>query len=579
MKAFNYALNESFQLCFKSSKIMTITYLFIKLLITCLPSLQIIYLSNLITIIENSTGRIDSSFRLNLFLLVMVIMLTWISKSSQLLILECLKIKIKEKMAPLPTKKRTHLCLESLEDEKTNEMIHRVSSEIEVNICNTFESTFGLMLFVVQIFFILLILMKQVWWISILILIISLPLIPITINNSRNKYEQDMKVTKVRRQYEYLSECITNKRDALERELFNTNQSLCNQWVEKYTTARIIKNDNEKKWYKKVQSASFVTQVFFLLIIIILAIYTREGYLSMGIFIAFLPTSFDLVLIASWDLHDYINKAVIGKEYFSEYKIFMGLKEYNNQGKITVDSIEEIEFCRVSFKYPNSDREVISNFSYIFKNKCNYFLIGLNGAGKSTLVKLVLGFYQPNQGSILINGINLNKINLDCVYENSSVMFQDFVKFNLTAKASLGLGNHGIDYGFVDEIYDDSFLKEALKSEKPIGKEYSDGIGLSGGEWQKVSIYRIINKRCNFKVFDEPTAFIDPIEESKFMKSMKLSCSLGIFITHRLSLIDALDQVLVISEGNLIEYGTKEQLLKNDSYFKKLYKTQGSWYQ
>lgn len=210
MKKYCYALQVSFRLCFNSSKAMTLGYVFIKILLTVLPSLQILLLSKLINQIESSSSTLDDIFNRDLYFLIFVIMLIWLCKSTQLSILECLKIQIKEVVSPIFTKKRTNLCLDTLENEKENEMIHRVCSEIEVNICDAFEATLGLIAFLFQVSAILLVLMQQVGWIAIFVLLISLPLIPITIKNSAHKYEQDMKVTKLRRQYEYLSDCITS---------------------------------------------------------------------------------------------------------------------------------------------------------------------------------------------------------------------------------------------------------------------------------------------------------------------------------------------------------------------------------
>lgn len=579
MKKYCYALQVSFRLCFNSSKAMTLGYVFIKILLTVLPSLQILLLSKLINQIESSSSTLDDIFNRNLYFLIFVIMLIWLCKSTQLSILECLKIKIKEVVSPIFTKKRTNLCLDTLENEKENEMIHRVCSEIEVNICDAFEATLGLIAFLFQVSAILLVLMQQVGWIAIFVLLISLPLIPITIKNSAHKYEQDMKVTKLRRQYEYLSDCITSREEAQEREIFHTNQFLSDQWAEKFTEARIIKNCNEKKWYKKVQGSSFVTQLFFMIIILILGIYTRLGYLSVGIFIAFIPTSFDLVLIASWDLHDFINKSVTAKEYFQEYQKFLRLREFNDQGKTMIDRIDEIELRDVSFKYPNSEKEIIQHCSTCFQRSQRYFLIGLNGAGKSTIIKLILGFYDTYEGTILVNGIDLKTIDFRCIYEKMSVMFQDFVRFHVNAKTSLFLGSQR-EYNLHDDfILQESWIKEALASDKVLGKEYCNGIGLSGGQWQKVSILRTILKRCDVKIFDEPTAFIDPIEESRLIDIMKESCTLGIFITHRLSLIGEKDQVIVLKDGCVVENGSKKELLDKESYFKNLYETQGSWYQ
>ncbi len=209
-----------------------------------------------------------------------------------------------------------------------------------------------------------------------------------------------------------------------------------------------------------------------------------------------------------------------------------------------------------------------------------YAIVGENGAGKTTLVKILLGLLDY-EGSILINGIELREISKNCLSKHFGAIFQDFVKYEMTVSENIGFENNkNIDeiirkVGFNKKI--DSF--ENGKNQF-LGK-LEEGISLSLGEWQKIALARLLIRNCDCLIFDEPTASLDPISEREIIENINhliTEDNIGIWITHRLGSCRSCDYILVLKDGKIVENDTFNNLLNFESYFKKLYTTQRSWY-
>ncbi|MBR6153363.1 MAG: ABC transporter ATP-binding protein [Treponema sp.] len=249
--------------------------------------------------------------------------------------------------------------------------------------------------------------------------------------------------------------------------------------------------------------------------------------------------------------------------------------------------IESLEFRNVSFAY--KDDVVLSNLNMKFDGGKTYALVGHNGAGKSTLIKLLLRFYDPTQGEILLNGRNIKEYNLQKYRSLFATAFQDNRMFSMSVADNVMLGED------IPEDKRERIVVDALKlsgvydkvMELPKGinttltREFDDeGAVLSGGEFQKIVVSRAFARQCPIKVFDEPSSALDPIAEYKLFDNILKVCRQNtlLFISHRLSSVQNADHVFLLENGQVREEGTHRELMKKKGIYADMYQKQAENY-
>lgn len=193
------------------------------------------------------------------------------------------------------------------------------------------------------------------------------------------------------------------------------------------------------------------------------------------------------------------------------------------------------------------------------------------------------GQYTGFEGEVLIDGININEINKKDLFKQMNVLFQDFNKFQFTVKDNIGFGNLE-RLNDLDKIKEcasisgaDEFIdKYEKKYDQRIGSWFSEGVQLSGGEWQKLGISRLFMKNGDCYILDEPTASLDPLSEYEFFLKIKnnLKNKIGIFVTHRFTNAKFANKIIVLDNGEIVESGTHEELIKNNGLYSKIFKVQ-----
>lgn len=247
-----------------------------------------------------------------------------------------------------------------------------------------------------------------------------------------------------------------------------------------------------------------------------------------------------------------------------------------------------IEFKNVWFRYPNSKVWVFKNLNLTIESGQEIAIVGHNGAGKTTLVKLLARFYKVTKGEILINGTNINDLQIDDWYKNIGILFQEYNFYGyLTAKENIGIGRplERINMKRVQEaaINADShtFIKKYQKKYNQIMSElYEGGIRPSTGQKQKISIARFFYRNAPLVIFDEPTASIDAVSEYKIFNRIYnfFNNKTVIIISHRFSTVRNADKIFVMEHGEVIEEGTHNQLMKLDKTYAKAFKLQAKGY-
>lgn len=258
-------------------------------------------------------------------------------------------------------------------------------------------------------------------------------------------------------------------------------------------------------------------------------------------------------------------------------------KDENEEGKVFNGNFEKIEFKNVYFKYNNTDTYVIEDLNLTIEANKSYSIVGLNGAGKTTLMKLLTNLYEPTSGEILIDGVNMKCYKKSSIYQQISAVFQDFIKYPLSVEKNIGLGDIGNIENFrmiensAKQIEADKFINKLPQKYKTnLQREWSDGVDLSIGQWQKLAISRALMKKAPILVLDEPTASLDAVAEQDLFKNFKFivenrTCFL---IAHRFSTIKLADKIFVLKDKRIIEEGSHDQLIYEDGEYARLYKIQ-----
>ena len=426
-----------------------------------------------------------------------------------------------------------------------------------------------------------------------LILLLFIAIIPSFLGESYfndRSYALTRGQTPERRELDYIRFLGASDETAKEVKIFNLSGFITDRFK---TLSGKFYRDNKKLVLGRAGWGVFFSvlgSAGYYLAYVIIILRTIEGKVSIGE-LTFLAGSFRQMRSLLEGILTRFTGISQGAIYLSDFFEFFELrpKIVPLAGSIPFPIPVKIGFTfeNVGFRYINSDRWANRHLNFTLHAGEKLALVGENGAGKSTLVKLLARLYDPTEGRILLDGIDLKRYDLNNVRQNMGIIFQDFLKYQMTFAQNIAVGNISEkDNADLIQAAAKKSLADLLAKKLPdhydqmLGKRFADGIELSGGEWQKVALARAYMKETQLMILDEPTAALDARAEYEvFQRFSELSKGKSaVLISHRFSTVRMANRILVLDQGELVEIGSHDDLLKKGGRYSELFNLQAIGY-
>lgn len=390
----------------------------------------------------------------------------------------------------------------------------------------------------------------------------------------------DDKAAPLRREKNYYKEAIVNKETRMIggfryfKDLYDQCVALLNKEIWK----------SELKVGLIELGMKFVTVLGYLGIIVLFVNSMRDGRIRVSQFAAVYASIDYMFSTMNTIISVHIANLTKNMGTIVNFLKFLDMDERKDEGNVKGND-KSIVFDHVDFKYPNSNRLCLSDISVKIKDGETIAIVGLNGSGKSTFAKLALGIYEPTNGTILTKGLDTHKYRGNALFEDVSAVFQNYQRYKMTLFDNVNISNitenNKVKFGkTVNEVGIDYNNETYPDGERTMLSRDFGGVDLSGGQWQKIAIARGIYRKSNIIILDEPTAAIDPVEETNVYREFAEMAKdkTALIITHRLGSAKIADRILVLENGKIVETGTHEELMKNKKEYYTMFMEQSKWY-
>ncbi len=585
---------------YRVDKVKALTTIIVSVIIDLLPSLKAIvmakFLDNIIFYLRNQSEIYPLILSVVIFLsiyfieYILGVCLDVLNLKFQIAISNTMEDEFLQKMSILN--------FEVFEDSANNDLFECIRDGVNLRFFSGFSTVLKFVGVFVRLFGIIFIIILKNTYVGIITLFMLCMIIPIAKKAGEEDYLAYENSRKEFRRAKAIREPLTERKYVEERTLFSFTGLLNPIWRDHYSNGIDIENKALKKNYFKTAISSISTAIVSSIIALVMVFAVKSGSISTGVYISLVTAVFSLVYMMSWNFSDLLEDIISNEKYISDYETFMNIKEIENIGKNSLlkREINSIKFENVSFTYPNAKTKALSGFSYEFKKGVSYALVGANGAGKSSIVKLMTGLYRDYTGEIYLNDFNIRCLSRDEIYKTFSIVYQDYIKYQLSIRDNIKIGNKNLDLSErfelsnvedkeIFDILEKLNLEEKVKSTEyglntNLGKIRENGVDFSGGESQKLAIARSLMHDADIYILDEPTAALDPISEKKLYELYNdvFIDKTTIVITHRLGNTENQDVILVLDEGNLKEVGSHKELMNLRGLYYKMYEKQRSWY-
>ena len=436
-------------------------------------------------------------------------------------------------------------------------------------------------------------------WIAdpLLVLVVVLPAIPsawLKVRSAESGYIHDYDATPIRRMMAYMLSLLLGSSSGQEVRLYGLSDRLFGRWWTNHQKWR--KESLAKAWVEaRASIGTTIAEVLaYSIAIFILAARIVDGQLTLGDYVVLIgaAATFQSNLES---LLGAVQDVLVDLPLLQDLHVFLerAKADQSESGTETFPQPlqDGLDVRNLRFRYPEGTEDVLRDINFHVRPGEIVSIVGVNGAGKSTLIKLLLGLYQPDEGTVCYDGTQVAAIAPEQIAQNCASVFQDFARFRRPVREELNPGppNFHIDDETLRRVIDAVGLTDRFQTfprgldtflDPSLGEE-GTGVELSGGEWQKIALARALVRNPQVLVLDEPTAALDPQAEVElYQQFVELAAGRMTFlISHRIGSARLADRILVLDAGRIVEDGTHETLLDRDGLYAQFFRAQAHWYQ
>ncbi len=431
------------------------------------------------------------------------------------------------------------------------------------------------------------------WYSPLLLLLLVVGIIPAFLGESHFSfltYAKNFHQTPMRRKMDYLRQVGGSKEAAKELKLFNLSDYLTRRFERishQIYLENVTLNRRRLFWGGLL---SILAQVGYYSAYVLSIFRTLEGRYNIGDF-ALITTAILQAMGNIQQAFSTLSGVADQALFLTDLLAFFEMKPRveSKVGGLPAPSLirEGFEFRDVSFVYPGTERRILRNFNFTLQPGERIALIGENGQGKTTIVKLITRLYDPTEGQILLDGIDLREFDLKSLHAEIGVIFQDFMRYEMTARENIAVGraevphtDREIEYAAQKSLASEVVAKLQEGYDQMLGRRFESGVDLSGGEWQKLALARAYLRDAQLLILDEPTASLDARSELEvFERFAELTeGKMALLISHRFSTVRMADRIVVLEGGRLVEEGSHSQLMALGGRYAEMFEMQAANY-
>ncbi len=598
---FLYRLFYIFGLVWQTSPFILIALMLIALVNGVLPVLGAVFSKNIINALQHASeaklmGTAAVTFNKILFLLIAYFLYSLlkdvigridaaVKRIAGELLVNTTKLKIMNKAKDID--------LASFDQPDFYEKLENANREASNRPLTILSATFSIVSNVITLISFVIALAAVGPWITVIVLMLALPSALVNFQYRKKTFEYMRSRSIDRRQMMYYSNIVVNKDIVKEIRLFG----LAETFTERYKAVfkryfkglkKLIVNENLWHLFISIMSTAFHCGFY---IFIAFKCFNGNSQFGIGDY-TFYTGALSSIAASVSGIVSTTSTIYEGTLFIDNIISFLNekksIKPLNDTPKDVPRGNHIIEFVNVSFKYPGSSRFVLKNINLTIKAGETVVLVGLNGAGKTTLIKLITRLYDPTEGQIFLDGIDIREYEPTELYKIFGIIFQDFGKYAETVSENIRFGDIDIEFDSkrIEKAAQSSNVSDYIeklekKYDTPLTRLFdASGTELSGGQWQKLAVARAFYGDYDILILDEPTASLDAIAEQEIFNQFDSlrKDKITIFVSHRLSSATIASKIIVLDGGEIAEVGNHKELMKRGGIYYNLFSTQARRY-
>ena len=586
---FNNQIFEALKLVWVASKKWTVLSIIFQIIQAIIP-LIILYLMKLIvdTLTQN-TGLLDFSLIIRYLVFFGIVhFLQTIIQNYQQLASDAQNQQVSDYISKLVIEKTSTLDISFYENPKFHDVLHLAQSHAMFKPILILQNLTDLLKNGLLITSLGALLLFLHWSIGIVLILCAFPIAYVKWHYSKKMFLWEQNKAKLQRESNYINKILTSDNYAKELRIFGFADNL----KAKFVNLRHELFDEKFRISKGKAQASIFAKIFEIIAMVVVFGFIAWQSFNTEITVGDLVMYFGAFQKGQTSIQSILGSIVSlynNKLFITHLFELLGLESILDQDSdpIAIDGLNEgIDIKNVNFRYPDHDTTVIDDVSFSLNKGEVIAFVGENGSGKSTMIKLLCRFYDPVSGSILWDGKQYKKLQLEKLREHITVIHQDYSKFQLTVRENININKIGVkkinsDLGLLQKAARQSGAVEFIETlpesyDQKLGRWFKNGQELSGGQWQKLALSRAFYKAADLIVLDEPTSSIDPNSEAQIFRHLKdmAQDKILILVTHRVYNLKMADKIFVFDDGKIAETGSHDDLMNLEGKYAEMYHNQ-----